>query len=222
MAGRIPTSGAISIGDGAGAGRSLNELRNIKRSTTTNSQMALSTLRDWFRTYVDPAGDPSSNFPGAGNEISFSDFRNMIIFGVQMEVANESDTVYDNSANGQLRINGINGTEDFTFRLQGISDGYDTTITPSGTNDGTFTGLGGNAQYSTGYDYTLTCTDDTTSAAFTLTFQIGLGSSNAQITGTTTAGGNGTVYTFGSQGTSFGDTMVIYIEERDTSGTAYG
>ena len=103
MAGRIPTSGAISIGDGSGTGRSLNELRNIKRSTTTNSEMAMSTLRDWFRSYVDPTGDTDSVFPGAGDEISFSDFRNMIIFGIQMEVANESDTEYDNSANGELR-----------------------------------------------------------------------------------------------------------------------
>ena len=222
MAGRIPTSGAISIGDGSGTGRSLNELRNIKRSTTTNSEMAMSTLRDWFRSYVDPTGDTDSVFPGAGDEISFSDFRNMIIFGIQMEVANESDTEYDNSANGQLRINGVNGTEDYTFRLQGIDDGYDTSLSPTGTADATFTGLGGNAQYSTGYDYTLTCTDDTTGVAFTLTFQIGLGSSNAKITGTTTAGGNGTVYTFGNQGTSFGDTMVIYIEDPDPSGTSYG
>ena len=227
MAGRIPTSGSISIGDAAGSGRSLNELRNIKRSTTTNSQMAMSTLRDWFRSYVDPTGDASSNFPGAGDEISFSDFRNMVIFGVQMEVANESDTEYDNSANGQLRINGINGTEDYTFRLQGLSDGYDTSLTPTDTADATFTGLGGSAQYSRGFDYTLTCTDDTTGVIFTLTFQIGLGSTSAdstkaKITGTTTSGGNGTVYTFGSQSTSFGDTMVIYIEDPDPSGTSYG
>lgn len=223
MAGYIPNTGAVSIGDAASSGRSLNELRNIKRSTTTNSEMAMSTLRDWYRTYVDGAGDPSGNFPAAGDQISFSDFRLMTVLGVQMEVRNESDTAYDNSGDGQLRINGINGGEDYTFRLQGISDSYDTTISPVGTTDATFTSLGGTGTGSTGYDYTLTVTDDVTNAVFTLTFQIGLGSSGGQITGTTTAGGDGTVFVFGSQSSgSFGDTMLILIGDPDPSGTTYG
>ena len=95
MPGYIPSSGAVSIGDAAGSGRSLNELRNIKRTTTTNSAMALSTLRDWYRSYVDPAGDPSGNFPAAGNAISFSDWRNVTITGVKVRVTNETDDTYD-------------------------------------------------------------------------------------------------------------------------------
>ena len=89
MPGRLPASGSISVGDASGADSSINALRNIKRSTTTNSEMAMSTLRDWFRSYVDGAGDPSSNFPGAGDTISFSDFYNLTIFGVQIELQNE-------------------------------------------------------------------------------------------------------------------------------------
>lgn len=210
MAGRLPASGPISIGDAAGSTSSLNALRNIKRSTTTNSQMAMSTLRDWYRSFVDGAGDPSSNFPGAGDAISFSDFYNLIIFGVQIELQNETSNQYANANNGKLRINGIDGTEDFSFNFNGQ------THEPTGTADVEYSSLNSG-------NYTLTCTDSTTSASFTLSINIGYGGTASKITGTATAGGSGTVYTSdATNGGGFSSTLVIYIEDPDPSGTAYG
>ena len=210
MPGRLPASGSISIGDASGADSSINALRNIKRSTTTNSEMAMSTLRDWFRSYVDGAGDPSDNFPGAGDAISFSDFYNLIIFGVQIELQNETSNQYNNANNGKLRINGINGTEDFSFNFNG------STQEPTGTADVEYTSLNSG-------NYTLTCTDSTTSAEFTLAINIGYGGTASKITGTTTAGGDGTVYTSdATNGGGYSSTLVIYIEDPDPSGTAYG
>ena len=210
MPGRLPASGSISIGDASGADSSINALRNIKRSTTTNSEMAMSTLRDWFRSYVDGAGDPSDNFPGAGDAISFSDFYNLTIFGVQIELQNETDSQYTELNDGKLRINGINGTEDFSFNFNGE------TGEPTGTGDHEFLNVNSG-------DHTLTCTDSTTNAEFTLAINIGKGGTASKITGTTTAGGNGTVYTSDATGGGgYSTTLVIYIEDPDPSGTAYG
>jgi hypothetical protein len=184
----------------------------------------MSSLRNWFRSYVDGAGDPDGNFPGAGDPISFSDFRKMTVFGAAIEMRNETDTTYDDSANGQLRVNGIGGSEDFTFRLQrSAPDAYDTTQTPSGVADTEFTGLGGSASGSQNLVYTLTVTDDTTSASFTLTVTMGLGGSGGKITGTTTSGTNSTDYNFASQSTStYSGTVTMYVEDPDGSGRSYG
>ena len=233
MAGYIPSSGAISIGDAAGATRSLNELRNIKRTTTTNSAMALSTLRDWYRCYVDGSGDPSSNLASAGNAISFSEFRNITITGIKVRVSNETDSTYDNSDNAAIKAYGLNGSLDYTFRLVGITEEHDQTLTAEGTNEVTFSGLGGGAKHSSGYTYNLYITDDTTSAQFYLTVKVNVGTSGATITGNATSGaaapgscsGGAIAETaFGSQGQagSYSSYQTWYIEARDPSGTAYG
>ena len=222
MPGHIPGTGSISIGDAAGSGRSLNELRNIKRSTTVNANMSMSTLRDWFRDFVDGGGDGAGLFPDTGDRISFSQFRNMTIFGIQVEAQNETDTTYDNSEDARLRVNGIHGTEDFTFRLTG-PEGYDVTISPVGAADALFNGLGGANNNSRDYEYTLTCTDDNTNASFEVIFRCDEGTAPSEMIGTTTSGGDGEVYTFGTpSSTAYGDTITIYVQDPDPSGESYG
>lgn len=213
----IPNTGQIQVSD-------LNVLKNVKTATGETDQGSMSSLRNWFRSYVDGAGDPDDNFPGSGDTISFSDFRKVTVFGAAMEMQNETDTTYDDSNNGKLRINGIGGSEDFTFRLQrSAPDAYDTTNTPSGVADAEFTGLGGAASGSQNLVYTLTVTDDTTSASFTLTVTMGLGSTGGKVTGTTTSGTNSTNYNFTGQSASvYSNTLTMYVEDPDGSGRSYG
>ena len=214
MAGHIPHSGSVSIGDAAPEGSRLNELRNLKRSTTTNSQMAMSTLRDWFRTYVNPAGDSLGGFPDSGNQISMSDFRGMKIWGCNVRSKNESTSTYANSNNASLKIKGINGTGDYDFRLGGVWQ-Y-----PSGSTEVEFTGFNGDGSES----HTLTVKDDGgTSTQFTLEWVPGYGTGQAKIVGTTTSGTNGQAYNWTTSSPStYSEYSNFWVEEADPSGTAYG
>lgn len=233
MAGYIPNSGAISIGDAAGSTRSLNALRNIKRSTTTNSAMAMSTLRDWYRCYVDGSGDPSSNLPSSGNQVSFSDFRNITIIGIKVRVTNETDDTYDRTDNAAIKCIGLNGSSDYTFRLIGVEESaHDETQTVEGSSEATFSNLGGTGKHSRGYSYNLYVTDDTTGAQMYLTIKVNVGTSGATVTGNATSGaaapggcsgGAVSETAFSSQGQagSYSSYQSWYIEARDPSGTAY-
>jgi|TARA_Y100000310_G_scaffold325836_1_gene389939 hypothetical protein len=214
MAGNIPTSGSVSVGDAAGSGKSLNELRNVKRSTTTNSQMAMSTLRDWFRTYVNPTGDSLGGFPDSGNEISMSDFHGMKIWGCNVRSKNESTSTYANSNNASLKAKGINGTGDYAFHLNS------TWQYPSGSAEVEYTGLNGDGSTS----HTLTVRDEGgTNTDFTLLWCPGYGTGQAKIYGTTTSGTNNQTYNWTTNSSStYSEYSNFWVEEADPSGTAYG
>lgn len=218
MAGRIPVSGSVSIGDGAGDDRSLNKLRNIKRATTTNSEMAMSTLRDWFRAYVNPTGDAAGNFPDSGNEIAVSDFRDMRIWGCAVRLNNEDTSTYANTNNGKVQAYGLYGTGDYCFSVNGGTAWN----CPVGSAIAEF------SQSSYNFDsdtvYTLTVMDETSpTVQFDLKFQVGYGSGTAYLEGTTSCGTDEQKYYVTNPSSSvYSDYSYFYVAVADPEGTTYG
>lgn len=216
MAGHIPSSGSVSMGPIAGDTRSMYRLRNLKRSTGDTSQQNMSTLRDWFRTYVNPAGDAGGNFPNSGNQIAFSDFYDMKIWRVGIRNVNESASTYSDSNNAQFRVYGSYGSNDFAFHLNGGSNaGWQY---PSGGAEVLFTGFNG------GSSYTFTARDEGgPDADFTLTYYPGYNTATAYMRGTTTSGSNNTNYNWSTNSpSSWSEYSYFYVEEADPSGVSYG
>lgn len=220
MAGHIPSSGSVSMSTAAGDTRSMYRLRNIKRSTGDTSQQAMSTLRDWFRTYVNPAGDAGGNFPDSGNQIAFSNFRDMKIWGCAVRSQNETTSTYNTDDNAKLKVYGLNGTSDYAFTIGGVEQN------PSGAAEVEFsksaTGQSFNGDGTA--SHTLTVKDEGgTSAEFTLTWVPGYGTGQAKIEGTTTSGTNNQAYNWSTNSpSSYSEYSYFYVEEADPSGTAYG
>lgn len=212
MAGHIPSSGSISMGPAAGDTRSIYRLRNLKRSTGDSSQQSLSNMRDWYRTYVGPAGDPSDNMPGSGNQVSFSDFHNHKVWRVAVRAQTETPTQYTNNNDAELRIYGSYGSSDYYFTCNG------STQHPSGSTEVYFSSM------DSGTNYTVTCSDEGgTDAIFYLTYNPGYGGGSHSIIGSTTSGANGTHYYWSTKSSSsWSEYSYFYVEEADPSGTAYG
>lgn len=205
----------LSVGDITGDSNSINLLRNIKRATNSDAaDSELSTLRDWYRSY----SAPGRNLPTTGNEVRMSYFYDATIFGVVVSIKNESDTKYDNSGNGAIYVRGVAGANStYEFKLNGGS------VKSGSVGTVGWGGLGGTSRYSRNITYTISCKDETTLANFNINVTVGLGSTGAKVTGTTTAGGNGTVYNAASQSSSVAsETLLIYIGPPDPSGTTYG
>jgi len=113
MAGVIPDTGSISLG--GTDERSIVALRNIKNTVgNTNNMLQLSAVRDWSDEFLGsgkPAGFPS------GDEVSLGDWRGASIFGAAINIKTETDTTYDDSADGSIRCRGKSGSGLYEFQL---------------------------------------------------------------------------------------------------------
>lgn len=216
--GYLQSTGAMSIGTAGGASRSLNRTRNYKRSTSDTANMAMSTLRNWFRSYT-LGGSGNAVGGTTGNSISMSNFRGKSVFGAYFKIENESDTTYDNTGDAAIAVQPFYGSGSFNIRLYG--NGYDVNEDKTGGTWFAQGSLGGTGTNSRGYTYTVVVTDKTASLSFTCVCKVGLGGSGASVVGST--GTSVLTFTPGSQSSGGYSTNVLFLAGvEDTSGTRYG
>jgi len=139
----IPSTGALGIGSTAGVDRSINLVRNIKRTTTATSEGSMDRLRNWFNDYV---GTPGGFTALSGSEsIALSQWRGARITGFSVQARNEtSNPGYDNNNDGRLTCQGFFDDKTSTkFKL--VRSSYNSTKTAQHGNAITFTGIDGDS-----------------------------------------------------------------------------
>jgi hypothetical protein len=112
MAGVIPDTGSISLG--GTDERSVAALRNIKNTSGNTTMIHMSAMRDWSDEFLGsgkPAGFPS------GDEVSLGDWRGASIFGCSIKIQTETDSTYDDLADGVVRVAGRAGSGLYEFQL---------------------------------------------------------------------------------------------------------
>ena len=217
---RYGGTGNMSIGDASGVrANRINEFKNIKKSTESNSKTNMSEMRDWLRTY-------SANIGGfeTGSRFSFGEFANSIIWGVKIAVENESGR-YANTNDGKISVEGVYGSGDwggiYKFTLQG--NGVFKSATTAGRH--TFTNLGGTATSSVNYVYRLTIQDVSAGAnvAFEVDVTVGHNTAGSKVTSVTSSAnsfnktnGQADVMTFTGQNVSgMSSFLTVLCKPRD-------
>ena len=217
---RKGSTGNMSIGDTSGIrANRINEFKDIKKSTESNSHTIMSEMRDWLRTY-------SANIGGfdTGNRFSFGEFADSIIWGVRIAVENESGR-YANTNDGKISVEGVRGSGDwggiFKFTLQG--NGVFKSATTAGRH--TFTNLGGTARSSVNYVYRLTIQDVSAgeNVGFDVDVTVGHNTAGSKVTSVTSSAnsfnktnGQADVMTFSGQNVSgMSSFLTVLCKPRD-------
>ena len=210
----------MSIGDASPlGGNRINKFKNIKTTTTENSETIMSEMRDWLRVY-------SANINGfqTGDGFSFGEFSDSIIWGVKIAVENESGR-YANTNDGKISVEGLHGSGDwggvFKFTLQG--NGVYKSATTAGRH--TFTNLGGTAKSSVNYVYRLNVQDVTAgnNLGFDIDVTVGYKNAGSEVTSVTSSSnsfnkidGQAEVITFTGQNVSgMSDFLSVLCKPRD-------
>lgn len=186
-----------TVDDGVTNRGSVYGVRYIKESTRVSNASTPTTLQDidsislknWFAQYIGTNGNYSKSIDNNTN-ISWDDYNNSGILGVKLQAKNEVGYKYHDKQNARLLITPICG--DVTGN--NIYDVNGTSLNGGGSFESPLLNGGGGGQAQQNYSFTVT--NKSNGISFTLRFTPGYAQGNAYITGSSTSGNNGSIYTF--------------------------